>query len=204
MIQDSQKFECLSDQELLFQRRFEEEYDLPVYQQWLSINHPTRLQVQREPQSLPNNIVNSSSEGTGDQGEVLQKEFDTLTSAAVHQQWLDIPQPEEKLQEGQTASSEQELFNVSPEQEQLFLKTLENPYFMQWLKVKCPNELAGMKANELGLERSTCVTPCLIAEDQGSSNELTPCLRPSQLNSRAIRGVTPPEHEGELNYVSKF
>ena len=133
MIQDSQKFECLSDQELLLQRRFEEEYDLPdpVYQQWLSINHPTRLQVQREPQSLPNNIVNSSSEGTGDQGEVLQKEFDTLTSAAVHQQWLDIPQPEEKLQEGQTASSEQELFNVSPEQEQLFLKTLENPNFTQ-------------------------------------------------------------------------
>ena len=70
--------------------------------------------------------------------------------------------------------------------------------------MKCPNELAGMKANELGLERSTCVTPCLIAEDQGSSNESTPCLRPSQLNSRAICGVTSPEHEGELNYISKF
>ena len=45
-----------------------------------------------------------------------------LTSAAVHQQSFDIPHLEEQLQEGQTACSEQESFNVSSEQEQLFLE----------------------------------------------------------------------------------
>ena len=98
----------------------------------------------------------------------------TLTSAAVHQQSLDIPHPEEQLQEGQTACPKQESFNVSPEQEQLFLED------SQWLKMKCPNKIAGMKANKLGLKHSTCVQGSL------SSNELTPCLRPSQLNSRGI------------------
>ena len=30
------------------------------------------------------------------------------------------------------------------------------------------------------------------------------CPGPSQLKSNAIHGVTPPEHEGELNYISKY
>ena len=36
------------EQEQLFQRRYEEKYDLldPTYQQWLMINHPTVGQVQ--------------------------------------------------------------------------------------------------------------------------------------------------------------
>ena len=38
----------LLEQEQLFQRRYEEKYDLPdpAYQQWLMINHPTAGQVQ--------------------------------------------------------------------------------------------------------------------------------------------------------------
>jgi len=56
-IQQDQMVEFSPEQEQLFQRRFEEKYDLsdPVYQQWLKIYHPTvaeqmqEKQIQNEP-----------------------------------------------------------------------------------------------------------------------------------------------------------
>ena len=49
------------EQELLFQRGYEEKYDLPdpVYQQWLKINHPT-AKVQNELHGLPNEVISPS------------------------------------------------------------------------------------------------------------------------------------------------
>ena len=98
-------------------------YDLPdpVYQQWLKINHLT-AEVQNELQGLPNEVINSSNEVVGDQEDACKKQSDkpdSLTLVAVNQ-------------EGQVASSTQ--FDISPEQEQLFERTYEDPCFMQWLK----------------------------------------------------------------------
>lgn len=77
---------------------------------------------------------------------------------------------------------------------------------MQWLKLKFHNDSLGMKADyELGLERSTSVTPCFIGKNGSpSSMNQSFCQRPSQLKSNASHSVTPPEHEGELNYISKY
>ena len=49
LFQEDPMAEFSPEQELLFQKRFEENYDLPdpVYQQWLKINHPT-AEVQNE------------------------------------------------------------------------------------------------------------------------------------------------------------
>ena len=79
---------------------------------------------------------------------------------------------------------------------------------MQWLKTRFPKEHAGMMADhDLGLEHSVNVTPCIIVNDNRSlslKNELTSCQESSQSNSSVIQGVTPPEHDGELNYISKY
>ena len=79
---------------------------------------------------------------------------------------------------------------------------------MQWLKTRFLKEHAGMMADHaLGLEHSTNVTPCIIANDNrllSSENELTSCQESSQSKSSIIQGVTPPEHDGELNYISKY
>ena len=60
-----------------------------------------------------------------------------------------------------------------------------------------------MKAEyELGLERSTSVTPYFMGKENGSplSMNESSCPGPSHLKSNAIiHGVTPSEHEGELN-----
>ena len=52
----------------------------------------------------------------------------------------------------------------------------------------------------LGLERSTNVTPCVIEKENG----LNKSCGPSQLQSSIVNDVAPPEHEGELNYISKL
>ena len=196
-VQENKVLEFSPEQELLFQKRFEENYDLPdpVYQQWLKINYPT-AEVQNELQGLPNEFINSYNEVVGDQENALKKQSDKpdlRTSVAVNQ-------------EGQVACSTQ--FDVSPEQEQLFQRTYEDPCFMQWLKRRFPKEHAGMMADhDLGLEHSANVTPCIIVNDNrslSSENELTSCQESSQSNSSVIQGVTPPEHDGELNYISKY
>ena len=98
--------------------------------------------------------------------------------------------------------------NFSPELEQSFQRVFEDPCFMQWLKLKFQNDHLGMQADyELGLEHSTNVTPCSIEEENQSppsSMSQSSSLGPSQLISHVIHGVTPPEHEGELNYISKY
>ena len=56
------------------------------------------------------------------------------------------------------------MFDVSPEQEQLSQRAYEDPCFIQWQKMKFSKEHAGMMTNhDLGLEHSTNVTPCIIA-----------------------------------------
>jgi len=50
------------------------------------------------------------------------------------------------------------------------------------------------------------ITPCIITKDQEpsmSGNILTHCHGPSQITSRVTPAIPPPEHEGELNYISK-
>ena len=73
--------------------------------------------------------------------------------------------------------------------------------------MRSPAEYAVVTADhDLGLEHSTINTPCIIANDnraQSSANEPTSCQE-SQLNSNLLQGVTPPEHDGELNYISKY
>ena len=65
-----------------------------------------------------------------------------------------------------------------------------------------------MADHDLGLEHSANVTPCIIVNDNrslSSENELTSCQESSQSNSSGvIQSVTPPEHDGELNYISKY
>ena len=106
----------------------------------MKINHPT-AEVQNELLGLPNEVINSSNEVVGDQEDALKKQSDKpdlRTSVAVNQ-------------EGQVACSTQ--FDVSPEQEQLFQRTYEDPCFMQWLKTRFPKEHAGMMADhDLRLE----------------------------------------------------
>ena len=60
--------------------------------------------------------------------------------------------------------------------------------------------------HDLGLEHSTNVTPCIIVNDnrlQSSTSKLT-SSQESQLDSSILQGITPPEHDGELNYISKY
>ena len=175
--QECQVSEFSPEQELLFQRRYEEKYDLPdpVYQQWLKIYHPT-AKVQNELHGLPNEVISPTCEAVGDQAKADQKKSDksgSLNSAAVHQ-------------EGQVACSTQRLLDISPEQEQLFQRTFKDPCFMQWLQMRSLAEYAGVTADhDLGLEHSTNITPCIIANDnrsQSSANELTSCQE-SQFNS---------------------
>ena len=168
----------------------------PVYQQWLRINHPT-IKVQNELHRLPNEVISPTCEAVGDQAKAHQKKSDksdSLNSAAVHQ-------------EGQVACSTQKLLGISPEQERSFQRTFKDSCFMQWLKMRSPAEYAGVTADhDLGLEHSTNITPCIITNDnrsQLSANELTSCQE-SQLNSSVLQGVTSPEHDGELNYISKY
>ena len=142
-------------------------------------------------------LVLATCEAVGNQAKAHQKksdQSDSLNSAAVHQ-------------EGQVAFSTQKLLDISPEQEQLFQRTFKDPCIMQWLKMRSPAKYAGVTADhDLGLEHSTKITPCITANDnrsQSYANELTSCQE-SQLNSSVLQGVTPPEHDGELNYISKY
>lgn len=54
--------------------------------------------------------------------------------------------PPEKAPEKQDQSAKK-LFTISLDQEQLFQKTLEDPHFVQWLKMKISKEDIGMKAD---------------------------------------------------------
>ena len=103
----------------------------------------------------------------------------------------------------------------SPEEEQLFQRRFEekydlpDPLYPQWLKTKPPKEHADMNTEHelLGLEHSMSITPCLIAKDQESStsgNDLTSCPEPSHITSSVTQSITPPEHKGQLNYISKY
>ena len=80
------------EQELLFQRRFEEKYDLtdPVYQQWLRINYLTAAQVQE------NEVLEFSPE----QELLFQKRFEENHDLPdpVYQQWLKINHPTAEVQ----------------------------------------------------------------------------------------------------------
>ena len=69
---------------------------------------------------------------------------------------------------------------------------------MQWVKLKFDKHRLGMEVGGvLGLECSTNVTPCFIEKENKSCG-------PSQLKSSVVNDVAPPEHEGELNYISKY
>ena len=69
------------------------------------------------------------------------------------------------------------------------------------MKLKFDKHRLGIEVGGvLGFERSTNVTPCFIEKENG----LNKSCGPSQLKSSVVNDVAPPEHEGELNYISKY
>ena len=76
------------EQVLLFQKRFEEKYDVPdpVYQQWLKINHPTTAAQVHDSQMF---------KFTSDQERLFQRRFEENYDLPdpVYQQWLKINHP---------------------------------------------------------------------------------------------------------------
>ena len=68
------------------------------------------------------------------------------------------------------------------------------------MKLKFDKHSLGMEADGvLGLERSANVTPCFIEKENGLSESCS-----SGLISSVVNGVASPEHEGEVNYISKY
>ena len=119
------------EQEQLFQKRFEEKYDLPdlAYQQWLRINHPTTLSLEDQ----PNEVDSFAKERTGYSSEQEFEDYDLMDPA--DQPWLEFDSS--LLQEDQ-------MTEFSPEQEFLFQRRYEenydipDPVYQQWLKIKYP------------------------------------------------------------------
>ena len=68
------------------------------------------------------------------------------------------------------------------------------------MKLKFDKHSLGMETDGvLGLERSANITPCFIEKENGLSKSCS-----SGLISSVVNGVAPPEHEGEVNYISKY
>ena len=68
------------------------------------------------------------------------------------------------------------------------------------MKLKFDKHSLGMEADGvLGLECSANVTPCFIEKENGLSESCS-----SGLISSIVNGVAPPEHEDEVNYISKY
>ena len=122
-----------SEQEQLFQKRFEEKYDLPdpVYQQWLRINHPTTEYVL---ENQPNDAADSVKEVFEFSLEQEQEEFENY----------EILDPVDQQSSSQERLQEDQVAEFSPEQELLFQKRFEenynlpDPVYQQWLKINYP------------------------------------------------------------------
>ena len=103
------------EQEQLFQKRFEEKYDLPdpAYQQWLTINHPATLRLEDQ----PNEVDSFAKKATGYSSEQEFEDYDLMDSA--DQPWLEFDSS--LLQEDQ-------MTEFSPEQELLFQRRYEENF----------------------------------------------------------------------------
>ena len=121
---DSQ-YQTTSEQEQLFQKRYEEQYDFPdpVYRQWLKVNHPTTELVKE------NRVIEIADPELSLEQE--QEEYDNY----------DFPNP---FSDTQDWPQEDQVVEFSPEQVLLFQKRFEekydvpDPVYQQWLKINHP------------------------------------------------------------------
>ena len=155
------------------------------------------FQIQAKPleQRKPPEQFSGVNDAILGQRDVLQEKFDKhafSSSEAFHQC------SKEQLTEYQGAACSAEKFPA--ELEQSFQNIFDDPRFIQWMELKFDKHCLGMEADGvLGLERSANVTPGFIEKENGLSES---CF--SGLISSVVNGVAPPEHEGEVNYISKY
>ena len=143
-----------SEQEQLFQKRYEEQYDLPdpVYQQWLKINHPT-TELVKENQMIKVIDPELSLEQE-------QEEYDNFPDP-----FADWPQEDQVefspdlSQEDQVEFapnlSQEDQVEFSPEQVLLFQKRFKeqydvpDPVYQQWLKINHPTTAAQVHNSQM-------------------------------------------------------
>ena len=186
--QEDQVAEFSVEQGLLLQKRFEEYHDIPNSDEAIGTGKAMHTKPLEQFSEVDDAI-------TGQRDVLLEKfdEHDFSSSRAFHQC------SKEQLPECQRAACSAE--KLPAELERSFQNIFDDPRFMQWMKLKFDKHRLGIEVGGvLGLERSTNVTPCFIEKENG----LNKSCGPSQLKSSVVNDVAPPEHEGELNYISKY
>ena len=165
-----------SEQEALFSKRFDKNYDIsdPVYLEWLKINHP---------EAYPDNSLLSDhfSFTLSDDLQVLDQFLVDNNSLGLVNSGINI------VPHVVSTPTEREI-------------PLDKPTTMN-------SESAF--ATESCLGPKSYVSECVEKpnSEKGSSTIDDACPGPSRLLSTsmsAIQNVLPPEHEGELNYISKY
>ena len=185
--QEDQVAEFSVEQGLLLQKRFEKNYDIP--------DPDKSIGTEKAINAKPLEQFRGVNDAISGQRDVLQEKFDKhgfLSSEAFHLC------SQEQLPECQGAACSAEKFPA--ELEQSFQNIFDNPRFIQWMKLKFDKDSLEMEADGvLGLERSANVTPCFIEKENGLSESCS-----SELMSNVVNGVAPPEHDGEMNHISKY
>ena len=166
-----------SEQEALFSKRFDENYDIPdpVYLEWLKINHP---EAHPDNSSLSDHFSFTLS----DDLQVLDQSLVDDNSLGLVNSGINIVPH----------------VVSTPTERQIPL--LDEPTTMNSESAFATESCPGPKSYV-----SECVEK--PNSEKGSSTIDDACPGPSCLPSTsmsAIQNVPPPEHEGELNHISKY
>ena len=209
------------EQEELFNKRYDEKYDVPdpIYLKWLKINHP---------ESHPDAQVCSTEQRfTPEQEELFNRRYEEKydLSDPIYFEWLKINHPENHPDHSSLsdhfaiAADDIFLQDSDPlaEDNSLCLVNSGANTVRQTI-TSLPEEVREDEPTKVSQAASdTEASPSSSSEhasrylEKGNSKEVSSsndsCLGPSHVPSStiaAVHSIPPPEHEGELNYISKY